>query len=719
MAVKKDLDYYLAQARRISEHREAGAEDAIRKEFKKLLKELKGYIAEVHEKYAAEDGKLFFADLQKAGYDARFLEEIEKRIYVATPKVAKELHTLVEDTYDLAYKSMIEGVQKVADGADLGETFKEAVAITPRQIKKVVQNPIMDVALQKNHRDIVYDIKRAVAVGLMNGDRYTTIAQKITVALDKETGPYKNAMLIARTEAHRVREAGNNDAAMAVDKELQKGTTGRRMVKIWRTMKDERVRPQYVRKKKGGFAKGYSNKAANHMKLEGQAVLADEDFDLKDGNFAPCPGSTGIAGHDCNCRCYISRKMLTDAEYFALSGKHFPGYKAEEEQQQEKPAEEGELTRRQMRERIKDDRKRITDMKSDMRDVELEIAEHHRTVFDDLKGLKKSDISDRIQAIEEREKIVNPIVDRLYNRPERGTPEYEEWRKWKETIDRNAIVEEQLRLASEKAALNSKLRRYERYEEWMKWRAEHPLEKLEAKKQSIADAIKRLEDEIKEFQERLEANVILTLADKLEDSGVARRAIKKHAKKLTESEIIATLAGGDRTSGSCASVGLAYIGQKQGWNVLDFRDGTSRAIFANSSALHKISLADGLKVHRADGASALTVGNRLLKKVEVGKEYYLCVGRHAAIVRKTEAGKLQYLELQSSRIYGWTDFDDNPKYTLRQRFGCTQSSDSSAYFDFMIDIDESNFDTDDFKELFSYLNTAENEQRKGTSGTIK
>lgn len=718
-AQKKDLEYYLAQARRIAEHREAGAEAAIRKEFNKLLKELKTYIADVHEKYAAEDGSLFFADLQKAGYDARFLEEIEKRIDVATPKVAKELHALVADTYDLAYKSMIEGVEKAADGIDLGKTFSEAVSITPAQIKKVVQNPIMDVALQKNHRDIVYDIKRAVAVGLMNGDRYTTIAQKITVALDKENGPYKNAILIARTEAHRVREAGNNDAAVAVDKELQKGATGRRMCKVWKTMKDERVRPQYVRKTKKGWKRGISKTGANHVKLEGQTVLADEMFDLKDGNFAPCPGSTGIAGHDCNCRCYTSKKMLTDAEYFDLTGKHFPGYNAEDEGEPEKPAKAGELTRQEMRQRIKDDRKRITDMKSDMRDVDLEIAEHHRTVFDDLKGLKKSDISGRIQAIEERESVINPIVDRLYNRPERGTPEYEEWRKWKEGIDRNAIVEEQLRLASEKAALNSKLRRYERYEQWQQWKADHPLDKLEEKKKSIADAIKRLEDEIKDFTERLEANVILNLADKLEDAGVASRAIKKHAKKLTDSEIISVLAGGDKTSGSCASVGLAYIGQKQGWNVLDFRDGTSRAIFANSSALHKISLADGLKVHRAEGASSMTVGNRLLKKVEVGKEYYLCVGRHAAIVRKTEAGTLQYLELQSSRYYGWTDFNANPKYTLKSRFGCTQSSDSSAHFDFMIDLDESNFDTDDFKSLFSYLNTAENEQRKGTSGTIK
>ena len=201
--------------------------------------------------------------------------------------------------------------------------------------------------------------------------------------------------------------------------------------------------------------------------------------------------------------------------------------------------------------------------------------------------------------------------------------------------------------------------------------------------------------------------------------GCAYNPVTNHTKAVSQTEIIEALAGGDRTRGSCASVGLAYIGQKQGWNILDFRDGESRHFFSMSSNLRKLSLADGLKVLRAEGASSITVGNRLLKQCEEGKEYYLCVGRHASIVRKTEDGVLQYLELQSATKSGWTNFNGNPRYTLKTRFGCTQTSGSSAYWDFMIDLNESNFNTDDFKSLLGYINTAENEQRKGTSGTIK
>lgn len=206
----------------------------------------------------------------------------------------------------------------------------------------------------------------------------------------------------------------------------------------------------------------------------------------------------------------------------------------------------------------------------------------------------------------------------------------------------------------------------------------------------------------------------------LKNRGIGYNPVIDHLKKMDDAEIIGALAGGDNTKGSCASVALAYIGQKQGWNVLDFRDGTSRDFFSSSLNLRTLSDAKGVKVLRADGASSLTVGNRLLKQCEIGKEYYLCVGRHASIVRKTEDG-LQYLELQSARNSGWSNFDKNARYTLSNRFGCSSRSDygASAHYDFMIDITDSDFSTDEFKSVLGYLNTSASEQRKGKYGTIK
>ena len=208
-----------------------------------------------------------------------------------------------------------------------------------------------------------------------------------------------------------------------------------------------------------------------------------------------------------------------------------------------------------------------------------------------------------------------------------------------------------------------------------------------------------------------------TLLTSLKNRNVAYNPVKNHTLQITDEEIISALSGGDRTSGSCASLGLAYIGQKQGWDILDFRGGESQKFFAASLNLMQLSRSEGLKVLTTEGKTALTVGNRLLKQCETGKEYYLSVGRHVSIVRKLEDGKLQYLELQSALNSGWTDFNEDPRFTLSSRFGC--SSGLPSVGDFMIDIDESDFATDDFKSLLGYINTAESEQRKGQYGTIK
>lgn len=705
-----DLEYYLAQARRIAEHREENAEKEIRKIYKAMLKDLRTFVSDTYVKYAQDD-KLTYAMLQEAGYNARFLEEIEQRLNISTPKAAKKLQSLVEETYKLAYEGMVNGVEKASDGLD--KAFAESVSIRPEQIKRAVENPVSGLTLkdtlEKHRKDIIYSIKQTVGIGLMNGDRYTTMARRIA---DQVDGDYKKAIRIARTETHRVREGGNIDAAKSVDEELQNGTTGMRMVKVWKTMKDERVRPQRRRKGKKGWSTKMG-KGANHMKLDGQTVLADEPFDLLDGNKADAPGNSGVAGHDINCRCYVSYEMMTDAEYFTATGKHFPGYNGDGKQETED--EDAALSRKEMRERIKEDKSNIADAKSRMRAVDRDIDKHNITDFDDLKGLKKSDISGRIKAIEEREKELDPIVSRLYNRPERGTPEYDVWREWKRGIDRDSIIEEQMQLATEKATLQGKLRKFDRYDEWVKWKADNPLAALQSQRTSLVDEIKRLEDEIADFEKRLAANPVLNIVDRLEDNSVVCREVKKHVKQLTESEIISALAGGDMTQGSCVSLGLAYMGQKGGLNVLDFRDGASRQFFATTYNLQEISRLPGVKTIRETARSSTTAGNRLLKRVETGKEYYLVSGRHAAIVRKTEDGALQYLELQSARYSGWHNFDGNPRYTLKQRFGECSGYDVES---FMIEVDSFK-DSDDLKSLLGYINTAENAQRKGGHGTIK
>lgn len=218
------------------------------------------------------------------------------------------------------------------------------------------------------------------------------------------------------------------------------------------------------------------------------------------------------------------------------------------------------------------------------------------------------------------------------------------------------------------------------------------------------------------IQPNLEDENLKALDEGAKKTGIAYREVKMHDTPLSGDEIINALAGGDLTRGSCASLGLAYMGQKGGMNVLDFRDGESRHFFSQDYWLQKIAKLPGAKTIYEYAKSSVTAGNKLLKSVESGKEYYFVSGRHAAIVRKTAEDQLQYLELQSAARSGWHKFDGNPRYTLKTRFG--EVKNSFGVDSYMIEVDSLK-DSDDLRYLLGYINTAEEAQRKGKYGTIK
>ena len=255
------------------------------------------------------------------------------------------------------------------------------------------------------------------------------------------------------------------------------------------------------------------------------------------------------------------------------------------------------------------------------------------------------------------------------------------------------------------------------YEEWLdflanggtteKWESLTPEAKAKFK-QSLTKSVK---------SDKIFTEIETDTSRALKNNGVEYNLINAHSDTLTTDEIISLLAGGDKTTGSCASVALAYAGQKQGWNVLDFRGGKSMDFF--SSKLNKVKMFQDLgakSLIEDSGKSNITNGNKLLSKIEKGKEYYLSVGRHAAIVRKTEEGKLQYIELQSATKSGWIDFDGNPRYTLKYRFGC---SSSSRYYSTAYATVISQLTGDDFRTILGYINTDVASQRKGATGYAK
>lgn len=205
---------------------------------------------------------------------------------------------------------------------------------------------------------------------------------------------------------------------------------------------------------------------------------------------------------------------------------------------------------------------------------------------------------------------------------------------------------------------------------------------------------------------------------------VEHRAVQALPKQLTSDEIIERLAGGDMTQGSCSSLAFAYIGNKNGLDVLDFRDGGSRRVFSMNKNIMKMLELPGVEGSITKVKKEVQGTIDVLKNLKLNKEYYLATGKHAAIVRKLDTG-YQYLELQSKYQNGWMPFEryGSMATTLNKRFGCRKTVDKSFGYVWertviLMDVDSFK-DNEEFEQLLGYINTAVDKQRKGALGDVR
>lgn len=235
-------------------------------------------------------------------------------------------------------------------------------------------------------------------------------------------------------------------------------------------------------------------------------------------------------------------------------------------------------------------------------------------------------------------------------------------------------------------------------------------------------------DENDEIQKRIKSSEDIRETNKLVKmcfkENIEYNAVKLSKTKNTEEEIIKRVAGGDETDGSCSSLAFAYIGNKAGFDVLDFRGGKSCDIFADFKNIEEISNLNGVKSYVEKHTNDLKAVKKLFSRVESGKEYYLATGRHAAIIRKTEKG-YEYLELQSPEtkrypLNGFTELNDRE---LISRFKCKKSH-SLKYIgkieanSILIDT-ESLYDNTEFQSLLCFINTEKKSQMKGSKGHVR
>ncbi len=310
---KASLNELLYDIRRIEEHREVLTEAKIKKIYKSLMKDLDAFLGDGYRKYADTDGRFFLSYLDAQNKRASFLNEIVENVDGITPKLKRQIENLIDETYEQTYSGMVEAL-KQADTAEKLKYITADISVQEDVLKETVNNNVnkltLPSVLEKHRAEIVYSIQQELAVGLMNGDRYDQMAKRIA---EKVNISQTKAMNIARTESHRNIESGFMDCA----ENIQDGLDGSEYIyaATWRTMKDGNVRPYSRRRTKGGWKTYKSSNGADHTIMEGVTVKAGEMFDLQDGNETKAPGKSGIAKHDCNCRCFLEYNLMTEKEF--------------------------------------------------------------------------------------------------------------------------------------------------------------------------------------------------------------------------------------------------------------------------------------------------------------------------------------------------------------------------------------------------------------------
>ena len=249
-------------------------------------------------------------------------------------------------------------------------------------------------------------------------------------------------------------------------------------------------------------------------------------------------------------------------------------------------------------------------------------------------------------------------------------------------------------------------------------------EELERKKDELDKKVKENDEKANKLIIEKNAYNEAKLIDWMKDRGVEYREPESNlfsGTKPTTGEIVERIAGGDMTSGSCASVGLCYIGQKDGWDVLDFRGGKSLDFFAggntNLQFMQGVAQDVGKPLMRETTNTWTGGAVKLARQMIPGQEYYFATARHASIMRVTESGAVESLELQSGWRDGWRSWGQvSDRAALdrmfHSRFGSSKSISGDAYMMNIEDMKDSKL----LHRAYGYMNTAEDQQKKGASG---
>lgn len=616
--------------------------------------------------------------------------------------------------------------------AEKGSMIDTSYTLYDRQTVEnlIKKNPDL---LPKPSVDIPKDLKwnkqkitSAITQGILQGEDIRKISKRLRNVTDMDK---RAAIRNARTMTTSAENAGRSDSYTRA-REM-----GIEMEQIWLATLDERTRD-------------------SHRKLDGEKIkVGDKWHHPKFSNGLRYPGDPeGPASEVYNCRCTLIAQVaginlnpsdISKRNNYKLGGMSYEEWKNEHTKKQKpviKPLEPAQAIKHPLAElsnynfeekesifnelqQAKNDANRSGVDISIGRYREQKIKEVNQryskyngiidATDEDIKRLKEEN-----EELRKQYKFWSDESDKWYDRPDRKLfpDEYAEWKEWKRSYqDRGIDPGEKTMELSKKISDNSFIiDYYPRYKEDLKNAQQYPTLSELKRKQEKAQA---KADDLQSKFSLMDSKLMAAHNNKK----IKYNPVTVLDHKLEETDIIEKLAGGDKTEGSCASLALAYMGNKAGFNVTDYRGGESRSFIATGTT-RQFAHFPGVISKTETGEKEQECAIKLLHTMEQGKEYMLVTGRHAAIVRH-HGDKYQYLEMQSSYDNGWHDLgndsnnDDYIAEMLKWRFACCKKSKYESE-SVLVDVDSAskvaNFDT-----LLGFLNTETDKQMKGKGGVIR
>lgn len=221
-----------------------------------------------------------------------YQKTLQKQIAAILDKLHRDefqtIHQFVNECYESGYVGMMYNLA--------GQGFPMILPIDSNAATKaVVTNSKLKHELYEELGLDVERLKKTISKeltrGIATGMAYDDIARNIRML---SGAPMRRAKTIARTEAHRIQQASQEDA-----RQLAK-SKGANVVKQWDATLD-------------------SNTRRTHRELDGQIREVNEPFEMH-GKKAMYPGEFGDPAEDCNCRCVANTRARAalDADELAI-----------------------------------------------------------------------------------------------------------------------------------------------------------------------------------------------------------------------------------------------------------------------------------------------------------------------------------------------------------------------------------------------------------------